>query len=145
MAESILKRTAKGEKYFRWHDSGDLQSVEHLTQIVRVVERTPDVLHWLPTREYAIVRQWLKLHGHFPVNLNVRLSAHMVDGPVPSIEGCTASTVTKKVVDNSNSLRILGVQSDNGYRCPAPTQGNECRDCRACWSRDVECVSYVKH
>src|SRR5262245_31613313 len=40
-----------GEGYFRWHDSGDLQGVWHLEKIAEVCRRTPDVAHWLPTRE----------------------------------------------------------------------------------------------
>ena len=41
----------KGEKFFRWHDSGDLQSAWHLQQIFEVCNNTPDTAHWLPTRE----------------------------------------------------------------------------------------------
>ena len=37
--------------YFRWHDSGDLQGQQHLDQIIEVCRLTPDVKHWLPTRE----------------------------------------------------------------------------------------------
>ena len=32
----------KGKKFFRWHDSGDLQSVQHLKKIFEVCEATPD-------------------------------------------------------------------------------------------------------
>src|SRR3954465_7511750 len=35
------------DKYFRWHDSGDLQSVEHLQLITQVCLQTPKVKHWL--------------------------------------------------------------------------------------------------
>ena len=40
-----------GEEVFRWHDSGDLQSVQHLKNIFEVCSRTPSTWHWLPTRE----------------------------------------------------------------------------------------------
>ena len=33
---------------FRWHDSGDLQSVQHLKNIFEVCNRTPGTMHWLP-------------------------------------------------------------------------------------------------
>ena len=46
----------KGEKFFRWHDSGDLQSVHHLKQIFEVCNNTPDTAHWLPTREARFLR-----------------------------------------------------------------------------------------
>ncbi len=49
-----------GEPFFRWFDSGDLQSVEMVRDIVAVAERTPEIRHWLPTREYATVREYLR-------------------------------------------------------------------------------------
>ncbi len=54
--------------YFRWHDSGDLQSVDHLNKIVAVCQELPEVKFWLPTREYDIVNQWQARNGPFPEN-----------------------------------------------------------------------------
>ena len=42
---------SKKTKYFRWHDSGDIQDVEHLLKIFEVCKLSPDVKHWMPTRE----------------------------------------------------------------------------------------------
>ena len=42
---------SKKSKYFRWHDSGDVQDLDHLNKIFKVCELTPGVKHWLPTRE----------------------------------------------------------------------------------------------
>jgi hypothetical protein len=128
MAELI---TRTGGEYFRWHDSGDLQSLGHLERIVAVCDRTPTVRHWLPTREYRIVTAYLREHGSFPANLNVRLSAHMVNRDAPYIDGTTGSIV----VDGPA----------RGHECPAPTTGNQCGDCRACWDKGVETVAYHRH
>lgn len=114
---------------FRWHDSGDLQDAAHLAAIVRVAELTPDCAHWLPTREYELVKG-----KTFPSNLTVRASAHMIDGPAPNL-GLPTSTVSSHGAD---------VPADS-HRCPAPQQGNECGDCRACWDPEVQNVDYVKH
>src|SRR5437763_9079539 len=76
MAALINRRKLQ---YFRWHDAGDVQSVVHLERIAAVCRLTPNTKHWLPTREYAIVRQWLAQYDK-PANLNIRLSAHMVGG-----------------------------------------------------------------
>src|SRR5713101_2665598 len=38
------------DRYFRWHDSGDLKDFEHLRQIVQVCRNLPRVKFWLPTR-----------------------------------------------------------------------------------------------
>jgi hypothetical protein len=32
-----------------------------------------------------------------------------------------------------------------GHDCPSRFQDNECRDCRACWNKEVKNVSYHKH
>ena len=41
----------KKTKFFRWHDSGDIQDLKHLAKIFEVAKRTPGIAHWLPTRE----------------------------------------------------------------------------------------------
>ena len=114
----------KRQKFFRWHDAGDLQSVQHLKNIFEVCKQTPSTEHWLPTRE----RKFLPLStDSIPKNLLIRLSSHKVDqGPVKSWPWTsTVSTTTKT--------------------CPAKDQGNECKSCRACWDRSVSNVTYPKH
>ena len=113
-----------GEEHFRWHDSGDLQSVEHLKKIFEVCNRTPETWHWMPTRE----AKFLPLNSDsIPKNLIIRMSSHKVDqGPVTFWPWTsTVSTTTKT--------------------CPAKDQGNSCKDCRACWDRNVSNVTYPKH
>ena len=119
----------KDKSYFRWHDSGDIQNLEHLCKIVEVVNLTPAINHWLPTREYKIVQLYRDLYGEFPENLVVRLSAHMVDTQPPSGYGLPTSTV----------------ETDSSETCPSRKQDNECKDCRACWNADMINVSYSKH
>ena len=70
------------DTYFRWHDSGDIQSLAHLEKIASVCQATPGCQHWLPTREYAIVKQYIAKHGSIPGNLVIRLSAMYPDQPV---------------------------------------------------------------
>lgn len=119
---------------FRWHDSGDVQNLEHLERIVEVCRLTPDVRHWLPTREYAIVTAYKEKHGAFPDNLNVRLSAYMVDGPLP--EGAAARL----------GVTMSGVTSDpQKVSCPAYKQGGVCGSCRACWDKNQAVIFYPRH
>jgi len=113
------------EKVFRWHDSGDIQSKEHLKRIFQVCELTPDVKHWLPTREAGILSTIDA--QNVPDNLIIRLSATKVDGPAPKSWPWTSTVVT---ADAS---------------CPAPKQDNQCKDCRACWDKKIQNVSYGKH
>ena len=42
--------TRKKMAYFRWHDSGDLQSFQHLLNLVTIAEQCPGTQFWLPTR-----------------------------------------------------------------------------------------------
>jgi hypothetical protein len=85
----INRRCTPPQDYFRWHDSGDLQSVEHLARIVAVCAQTPEVKHWLPTREYAYVDGFLAAGGRVPENLTIRLSGEMIDAePVKRDNKC---------------------------------------------------------
>jgi len=132
MVVFIGKRAAK-TPWFRWHDSGDLQSVAHLRKIVAVAVHLPEVHFWLPTREYAFVREYLATGAVFPKNLVVRLSAHMIDGPAPVGYGLPVSTVHTENVPEGAS------------ECVARYQNDECRQCRACWDSRVRWVSYHEH
>ena len=114
-----------GEPWFRWHDSGDIQSIGHLENIFRVCRKTPATQHWMPTREAQFIKR-LKIN-QVPRNLIIRMSSHMIDqGPV-SFWPWTSTVVT------------------SGKSCPAQEQGNECKDCRQCWDRSVKNVAYPKH
>ena len=114
-----------GEPWFRWHDSGDLQSPEHLKQIFEGGKRTPETRHWMPTREARFLR--LMDPDIIPSNLIIRMSSHMIDqGPV-TFWPWTSTVSTKSKT------------------CPASDQGNKCMDCRACWDRSVSNVTYPKH
>ena len=114
---------SKKPDVFRWHDSGDVQDVQHLEKIFEVCRATPAKRHWMPTRE-----AWIKDHmASCPDNLVVRFSSPMVDqGPVKS--WANTSTVSTK-----------------SRTCPAPDNNNECGSCRACWDPLVKNIEYGKH
>ena len=114
---------SKKPDVFRWHDSGDVQDVQHLEKIFEVCRLTPEKRHWMPTRE-----AWIKNHMHkAPANLVVRFSSPMIDqGPVKSWAN-TSTVVT------------------SGATCPSAQQGNECRDCRNCWNKEIKNISYGQH
>ena len=114
---------SKKSKYFRWHDSGDIQNEDHLLKIFAVCKLTPTVKHWMPTRE-AWVKSFLPLA---PANLVIRFSAPMVDTMAPASWANTSTVVTSKPT------------------CPAPKQNNECGDCRACWDPSIKNVAYGQH
>jgi len=114
-----------GEEVFRWHDSGDLQSVEHLKRIFEVCKATPETSHWLPTRE----AKFLPLStDSIPKNLIIRVSGTKVNGAAPSFWPWTSQVTDGK-----------------GKNCPAPEQGGQCKSCRQCWDRSIPNIVYAKH
>lgn len=145
MARLIGHYCVPPEHYFRWHDSGDLQSVDHLARIVEVCERTPAVHHWLPTREYADVAAFLARGGTIPPNLVVRLSAHMIDTePVVPPELAHLPTSTVQTFPSGSGVAL--VEGKGAIECRAiENRDNHCGPCRACWSPEVRNVSYPQH
>ena len=125
MVTAITRRKVA---HFRWHDAGDLQSVEHLERIVAVARQTPDTAHWLPTRERDFVGQ---SGQEFPPNLCVRVSANMIDKR-PGRGFANTSTIHRKM-------------DPIGHECPASKQEGSCGNCRACWDTTVDNVSYPAH
>ena len=117
----------KRQKYFRWHDAGDLQGVWHLKNIMEVCTQTPSTKHWLPTREVKYTS--LMDPAIVPTNLKIIISDHMID--------------------QQSSVKhwpfTSGVTTKHDATCPAPSQGGKCGSCRACWDRGVARVVYGKH
>ena len=114
---------SKKPDVFRWHDSGDVQDLDHLNKIYEVCKLTPSKRHWMPTRE-----AWVKDHlDRAPSNLVIRFSAPMVDQAAPASWPNTSTVVTAAAT------------------CPAPHQGNQCKDCRNCWNKEIKNISYGQH
>jgi hypothetical protein len=125
---------AKGETWFRWHDSGDLQGPDHARLILRLAQAHPRMHFWLPTKEYALAK--LMEDEGIPANLCVRLSRPMVGQPCP---------ITPAGPLAYSSVRPRGTNPfEWEFKCPAPDQGNTCGDCRACWNPSVQ-VCYEQH
>ena len=114
---------SKKPDVFRWHDSGDVQDLDHLQKIYKVCSLTTGKRHWLPTRE-----AWIKDHlTDKPNNLVIRFSAPMVDQRAPASWPNSSEVVT------------------SGANCPSSQQGNQCLDCRKCWNPEIKTISYGKH
>jgi hypothetical protein len=112
----------KRQKYFRWHDAGDVQDLEHLKKIYSVCKLTPEVKHWMPTRE-----AWIKNHlDSKPDNLVIRFSPPMIG-------------------QRNDSWPNSSMVVETGATCPAPSQGGKCGSCRQCWDSNIKVVSYGKH
>jgi hypothetical protein len=132
------------EPFFRWFDNGDLQSVENLARIVRVCERTPEINHWLPTKEWGMVNDFLTDGGALPDNLALRPSGYMMNGAPPVFRGkfwrmAGIPTSTATYLDQDDNPEVV-----HGHMCPAHWQEGRCGDCRACWNgKEVPNVTYA--
>ena len=160
MVFQVQKAAIKsGQPFHRWFDSGDLDSVDMLSAICKVAKATPDIKHWLPTREAGIVKQYRDQGGVIPRNLRIRLSATMVnDKPVSSAKRLGVSTSTvhtdktefhgKECLAYRTDLK-RGVVSESEYKQARKTRNKSydfghCGECRHCWTSSVN-VSYRKH
>ena len=113
---------------FRWFDSGDIQGIEMLTDINRIAKATPHVKHWVPTKEYNLIKN----HNlDIAYNLTIRVSNPTRN---KSFKGC---------YDYVSAVYDTNLKGS--YMCPASKQNNECGTCRACWDKAVEEVVYKAH
>lgn len=135
----VRRQRAGGSRYqwnapgfHRWHDSGDLQSVEHFAAICEVASLTPKIKHWLPTQELGMVRRFLADGGTIPANLTVRVSNVML------------GDLRRRAWPTTSSVFKIAPPSD-AHACPAPRQEHRCGECRACWSKDVPHIAYEAH
>jgi len=127
------------EDRFRWFDSGDIQSEQMAHDILDVIEGTPWVAHWLPSKEYTMWRNVLKTRT-LPSNVALRLSTPKDDTrPIKTPQGAVTSTTYTHKYSPSNT----------GYQCIAhkikeQTGQYNCGPCRACWDTNVQNIAYPK-
>lgn len=137
MVDMLLKTEKSG--YFRWHDSGDVQSYEHLLAIIDIAAALPHIRFWLPTKEKQFLNRLRRdiaqgvLHP-LPANLTIRLSMAMID-ETPHGAWPLTSTVH----------RAGNYTPEHGRQCGAYQNKGKCGDCRTCWDATVDNVTYPKH
>jgi len=127
--------------YFRGHDSGDFFSPAYVRAWIRICRNLPQVHFWFPTRTWrALLNPRVSAHtkqlwalaltelASLP-NVALRPSALFFNAPAPRIPGFAAGTTAR----------------DEGFNCPAATQGNICGSCRVCFDNHDTEVSYHRH
>ena len=145
----VVLLKAENNPFFRWHDSGDIQDVKHLEDIVEVTRQTPEIMHWLPTLETRILYKYANLHGTFEQypNLVIRVSTAMINAKanvgIAQSLGVLSSNVVKEKNLAKQTLKVL----DQRNICPAKTEkhGGKCLDCRRCWDKEQVVVGYIYH
>lgn len=162
LAFQIKKACTKiGVNKHRWFDSGDLASVEMLKAICDTANMTPEIDHWLPTREAMIVKEYRKLYGKEPKNLCIRISATMVgDSPIKNHENTSTVHTKDSAIHGKECLayrtnidsKVLSKEAFKTFKALTPQAKKEsridlghCGDCRACWNKEVKNISYPLH
>jgi len=129
-----MVKALKKEVLFRWFDSGDIYHPALANKIKQVIEQTPWVRHWLPTRSYKIAkfRHILEQIATLP-NVAVRYSADSIDGNyTPGLHGSV-------IVPTANEAPA------EAYLCGAYSRGGKCGPCDACYRKDVAVIAYPAH
>jgi len=121
----------ESQRYFRWFDSGDMYSIGLAEKILKVMESTPWVKHWLPTRmvKFSKFQGIVSKMQQLP-NVMVRFSSDSVTGEHGPEHG---------------SVIVSDPSQSKGFLCRAYENEGRCNGCRACYDKSVPLVSYPAH
>jgi hypothetical protein len=129
-----MVQALQDSRYFRWFDSGDMYTIGLAEKILEVMQRTPWVKHWLPTR----MHKFPKFRGVLTEmqaldNVMVRFSSDSVTGQF--IDGLHGSVIVPTINDVTPKMQA----------CEAYQHGGKCNGCRACWDKSVPLIAYPAH
>lgn len=129
-----MVQALQDSRYFRWFDSGDMYTIGLAEKILEVMQRTPWVKHWLPTR----MHKFPKFRGVLTEmqaldNVMVRFSSDSVTGQF--IDGLHGSVIVPTSDDVTPKMKA----------CEAYQHGGKCNGCRACWDKSVPLIAYPAH
>ena len=142
----LMRHYLGNERWFRWHDSGDFHSLEHVAAVCEVARATPWLSHWVPTHEPRMVGAYLDNGGRIPDNLVIRLSADFIGQPFQApyayrheLAGLPTSTTHEG--EGAKPVQVSERRGDS-VECMSYKRDHTCGNCRACWSPKVKNVSY---
>ena len=130
------KKTASwgDPSFFRWFDSGDLLSMAHLDIIHDIALQTPNVMHWLPTREFSLIKKYCESNRPALDNLTIRLSCNMIGDEAPKAYHRLRDAHPDRRITFSSSHTKRHEAPEGFTECTADLHKNECNDCRLCWT-----------
>lgn len=133
--EMVQKINALRKPFFRWFDSGDIYHPRLAEKIRDVIEQTPGVRHWIPTRSYKVprIKAVLDQIDQLP-NVVVRYSADEIDRPLNT--------------DHPSSLVVRSAKTlpEGAVLCTAyKSSPARCNGCRACWDPSIPLIAYPAH
>lgn len=150
-----------GQRYFRWHDSGDLFHEAYARAILEVCQATPQISHWLPTRSVTLMEHALAEFEGFPANLSITVSCVRAGRyeaqQKAAVRSIRAMHPGAKVTLTYTDLHPRNAPADWGQFewvygrgvavCPVTTsrarERRSCAGCRRCWDRNETPTVYV--
>ena len=153
----IIQR--KRFKEFRWFDNGDLLDDKMLRDIFYIAEHTPDVKHWLPTKEYRMVKRVIESGLHKPDNLDIRLSAFKINGKPPmklarrlGVNCSVALSTNEFKKRKTKGLIEVKCHTSHSIKDKYKESNKElykklssCSGCTACYNNKVDVIYYEVH
>lgn len=129
-----MVKALDSSRYFRWLDSGDLYSVALAEKVLEVMQRTPWVSHWLPTRmhKFPKFRRVFEKMQRLP-NVALRFSSDSVTGEY--IKGLHGSVIIPTAEQLPKGAKL----------CQAYDHGGKCNGCRACYDKKTAVIAYPAH
>jgi len=103
-------------------------------KILEVMQRTPWVSHWLPTRMHKFPKFKLVLEQMQALkNVSVRFSSDSITGDY--IKGLHGSVIIPTAQDVKKGMTL----------CKAYQNEGKCSGCRACYDKKVKLIAYPAH
>jgi hypothetical protein len=149
---------------FRYHDSGDLLSAQHASMIADITAKNPDVMSWVPTREWKMIDELVRARGgDMPSNFVPRISLPMVNQTLDNDENERRGVepLDQRIIDliqDNEGVKHSEVITEPKYAtrhsqmkstvCPVTrSKKDSCqnRRCSACYMPNVDLTSYIKH
>ena len=132
-------KALKKESFFRFFDSGDMYSIKLAEKILLIMQLTPHVIYWLPTRMHkfekfhAIIKKMQTLP-----NVVVRLSSDSIKGEIVNsdLTSTNSTIISEHEIDNlDKNIKV----------CSAFYQGGKCLTCTDCYNKEIKTIAYVAH
>lgn len=136
--DNMVKIIGK-DKYFRFFDSGDIETPVLAKKIYEIIKATPNTKYWLPTRCDTIPRINCIINDIKTLpNVAVRLSANNLGLSKPERDGVNSYVINPSDISEAKA---------NGINiCPVTTPGStqkSCDSCTLCYTNAK--VAYVLH
>jgi hypothetical protein len=135
-----IENVARLERFFRWHVSGDIPSIDYLWRMVRVARHCEHTQFICFTKKYEIVNQFIFEGGVIPSNLVIIFSVWEGLSMSNPYDLPTAIVITKEY-----EQELGGLENDHHICC-----GN-CATCATSgvfgcwWLQSGEYVYLVEH